>query len=391
MRRNALLNSFLLFFFFIFVSFACSRLAVKQVTQHDIDLTCLAGVSAERSSYLAAELALPLQEIARYKMSSAVSQHLCATRDAVFAPTLDGRLAIVDLRPQKKKHKKKILQKTKLAHGYAGTIAIAEQSLVAAMRFGKETLIRYDLASGRKLWAIDAGDIESEPLIADSLIYVTALYKHVDAYRLEDGSRRWQFNAESQFHASPALAQGILVAAADHGKVYGLEAVSGKKLWEYDCQEPVLATPAISQNRVYIGTAGENVLALKLADGALLWKNKTGAKATHSPAVNDSLVIFGGGDGRLRAFEVMSGAARWTFRASSVIGTSPLIVANTVFVGALDRILYALDVRTGMTVWQQELDGRIRTNPVIAGDRLIVASEDRYVYVFGKAAPVATN
>jgi outer membrane protein assembly factor BamB len=383
---------FLFFFCFIFIaSSGCSRLAVKKVTQGDVDRTCLAGVTAERSSYLTADLAWPLQEISRFKLSSAVSQHLCATRDAVFAPTLDGRMSIIDLRPAKNKHKKKILQKTKLANGYAGTIAIAEQSLVVAMRFGKETLMRYDLAEGHKIWEVDAGDIESEPLIADSLIYVTALYKHVDAYRLQDGKRRWQFLTESQFHASPALSQGILVAATNDGKIYGLEAVSGKKLWEFDCQEPVLATPAISQNRVYIGTAGEHVLALNLPDGTLLWKNKTGAKVAHSPAVNDSLVIFGFGDGRVRAFNVTNGASRWSSRASSVIGTSPLIAANAVFIGSLDHILYALDVRTGMTVWQQELAGRIRTDPIIAGDRLIVASEDRFVYVFGKAAPVAAN
>jgi outer membrane protein assembly factor BamB len=383
---------FLLFAFCFFLS-GCSRLAVKQVAPSARGVSCLAGVSPERRSYAATDLTLPLQEILRFKVTAAVSQHLCATPDAIFVPTLDGRLSIVDLRPPKnpKKYKKKILQKTKLAHGHSGTIALAQQSLLVAMRFGKETLIRYDLQNGQKLWEIDAGDIESEPLLADSLIFVTALYKHVDAYRLQDGKRRWQFRTESQFHASPALSQGILVAASDDGKIYGLEAVSGKKLWEYDCHEPVLATPAIHQNRIYIGTAGESVLALNLPDGALLWKNKAGAKVNHAPAVNDSLVILSCSDGRVRAFEVSQGAARWTFRAGSVIGTSPLIAGPFVFFGALDHNFYALNARTGDLRWQQELEGRVRTDPIIVGERLIVASEDRFVYVFEKAAPEGTN
>jgi len=376
-----------------FIFFACTRLAVKQVVQNDVAITCLAGVSPERRSYQATDLSLPLQEISRFKVSAAVSQHLCATRDAIFVPTLDGRLSILDLRPpkNKSKQKKKILQKNKLAHGLAGTIAIAQQSLVVAMRFGKETLMRYDLQNGNKLWEIDAGDIDSEPLIADSSIFVTALYKHVDAYRLQDGKRVWQFRTESQFHASPALSQGILVAASDDGKIYGLEAASGKKLWEFDCQEPVLATPAIHQNRVYLGAAREHVFALNLHDGALLWKSKIGAKVNHSPAVNDSLVIFSCGDGRVRAFDANNGAWRWTFRAGSVIGTSPLIAGNFVFFGSLDHNFYALNARTGDLRWQQELEGRVRTNPIIAGERLIVASEERFVYVFGKAAPAGTN
>jgi len=384
-------TSFLLFIFLSF--FACTRLAVKQVTQSDPNVSCLAGLSPERRSFATTDLALPLEEMARFKVSAAVSQHLCATRDAIFVPTLDGRLSIVDLRPPKnsKKYKRKILQKTKLAGNHSGTIAVAQQSLVVAMRFGKETLLRYDLQNGQKLWEIDAGDIESEPLLTDSLIFVTALYKHVDAYRLRDGKRRWQFRTEAQFHASPALSQGILVAASDDGKIYGLEALSGKKLWEYDCNEPVLATPAIHQNRVYLGTAGENVLALNLQDGALLWKNKTGAKVTHSPAVNDSLVILSCGDGRVRAFAINNGAGRWMFRAGSVIGTSPLIAGNFVFFGSLDHHFYALNARTGDLRWQQELEGRVRTNPIIVGERLIVASEDRFVYVFGRAALAGTN
>jgi len=385
-RKLNLSISFLLFIFFVFS--ACTRLAVKKVAQSDPNVSCLAGLSPERRSFATTDLSLPLEEIARFKVSAAVAQHLCATRDAIFVPTLDGRLSIVDLRPSKnpKKYKKKILQKTKLAGGHSGTVALAQRSLVVAMRFGKETLLRYDMQNGQKLWEIDAGDIESEPLITDSLIFVAALYKHVDAYRLEDGKRRWQFRTESQFHASPALSQGILVVASDDGKIYGLEAVSGKKLWEYACNEPMLATPAIHQNRVYLGTAGESVLALNLPDGTLLWKSKTGAKVMHAPAVNDSLVILSCGDGRVRAFAASHGAARWTFRAGSVIGTSPLIADNAVFFGSLDHNFYALNVRTGDLRWQQELEGRVRTNPLIVGERLIVASEDRYIYVFGKPA-----
>jgi len=386
--------SSLLFFLFIFFASGCARLAVKQIVKNDLTSTCLAGVSAERHSSSPVPLLMPLEEVARFKVSGSVSQHLCATSEVLIVPSLDGKLSFIDLTPPKNKSsrkKKKIVQKKKLANNHAGTIALAQRSLFVAMRFGKETLFRYDLQTGKQIWNIDAGDIASEPLIADSSVYVTAMYKHVDAYRVQDGKRRWQFRTESQLHASPALSQGILVAATDDGKVYGLEAVSGKKLWEYNCAEPVLATPAISQNRVYLGTAQESVLALSLQDGVLLWKTKTGAKIMHAPAVNDSLAIFSCGDGRVRAFANKTGTLRWTFRAGSVIGTSPLIAANNVFFGSLDHHFYALDAATGGLLWQQELDGRVRTDPVIAGDKLIVASEDRVVYVFGKAAATGTN
>jgi outer membrane protein assembly factor BamB len=389
-----------IFFLFIIFCSGCSRLAVKKNAEPEAALTCLAGVTPERRSFTPAAITLPLQEVERFKFSSAVSQHLCASGKLLWVTTLDGRLSVIDLQPAKNsgrknenenKKKKRIIQKKKLPHSYSGSIAVGSGSLFVAMRFGKETLMRYNLADGRKMWEIDAGDIASEPLVADSSVYVTALYKHVDAYRLQDGTRRWEFRTETQFHASPALSEGILVAASDDGKIYGLEAVSGKKIWEFDCNAPVLATPAIHQNSVFVGAAGETIFVLNLQDGALRWKYHIGAKVVHGPAVNDSLVIFGSGDGRVRAFDNKTGALRWTFLAGSVIGTSSLIADQLVFVGSLDRKLYALDIRSGAIAWQQELEGRVRTNPIIVGEQLIIASEDRFVYIFGTAKETATN
>ncbi|MDZ7292464.1 MAG: PQQ-binding-like beta-propeller repeat protein [candidate division KSB1 bacterium] len=368
-----------------FVGMGCSGFNLEWRVYNGEPTACLAGVSPERRSYLPSTLDVPLQEIARVKLSSAVSQHLCANRDFLLVPTLDGRLSAIDLKLFK------VITRKKLPRASAGTIAVTRQTLVIAMRLGEATLLCYDLLEGRKLWEVDAGDIASEPLLADSLVYVAALYKHVDAYRLQDGTRRWQFRTEAQFHASPALSQGILVVASNDGKVYGLQALSGKKLWEFDCKEPVLATPAIHRNIVFIGTAGENVLVLKLQDGALLWKNKIGAKVMHAPAANDSLVIWGSNDGRVRAFDIENGTLRWVFRAGSVIGTSPLVADNLVFVGSLDHNLYALELRSGAVAWQQQLEGRVRTDPIVVGERLIVASEDRVVYIFGKATAAATQ
>jgi outer membrane protein assembly factor BamB len=363
----------------------CSGFVKEWRVRSDGLAACIAGLGPERRSYAPSAITLPLEQIARIKLSSAVAQHFCANRDYLLVPTLDGRLSTIDLKLFK------IVNKKKLPRSHAGTIAMSRRALLIAMRFGKETLVHYDLFDGRQRWEIDAGDIASEPLVADSLVFVAALYKHVDAYRLQDGSRRWQFFTEAQLHASPALSQGILVVADDDGKVYGLQAQNGKKLWEFNCDEPVLATPAIHQERVFVGTAGETAFALSLQNGSLLWKHQIGAKIMHGPAVNDSLVIFGSSDGRVRALDTEDGSPRWIFRAGSVIGTSPLLAENLVLLGSLDHFLYGLDPRNGEVMWKQELDGRVRTDPVLVGEYLVAASEDRFVYVFGKPAATATN
>jgi outer membrane protein assembly factor BamB len=346
---------------------------------------CVAGLTADRRSYKPAGISLPLEVVARFNLSSAVSQHLCAAGDHLFVPTLDGRLTTIDL------HLLKMGSKKKLPGNHAATVATTGRALLVAMRFGRETLLHYDLASGRQLWEIDAGDIDSEPLVADSLVFVTAIYQHVDAYRLQNGSRRWQFPTDAKLHASPALSEGVLVVASDNGKIYGLEAMSGKKRWEFSCNAAVLATPAIHQQRVFIGTARDSIFAINLNDGALLWKRYLGAKVMHSPAAHDGVVIFASSDGAVRAFNAENGSPRWVFRAESVIGTSPLLTENLVIVGSLDHFLYALDSRTGEELWKYKLDGRVRTNPILVGKYLVAASEDRFVYIFGRPNSMPAN
>lgn len=345
----------------------------------------MAAANPARTSQRETELNLPMVEAARYKLSSAAAQNLFVHNGILFAPTLDGKLFTINLETGR------ILTKKKMPGGHAGTLALQKQDMILALRYGKETLFRYNLAEGNKVWEIDAGDIASEPLIADSCVYVNAIYQHVDAYRLSDGSRRWQFRTEGQLHGSPALTEDYLLAATDKGRVYALEVNTGKTVWEADVAQPILSTPVIAHGQVYLGTARDLLLAFDLRTGAEKWRVKTEGRIFHAPAVSDSLVIFGASDGNVRALHARDGAQVWAFRAASGIGASPLVAGRKVFFGSLDRSIYCVDAGNGAELWQWHLEGRVRTGPIMWKDRLIVASEDRYLYVFGPQENLGTN
>ena len=376
----------LTYFFFIISLTACNRfVAPLPETENPNDNWRMAGANPARTSQHAAELALPLAEIARFKLSSAAAQNLFVYNGVLFAPTLDGKLFTFDLATQRP------LGKKKMPGSHAGTMALQNEHMIIAMRYGKETLLHFNLTERKKLWEIDAGDIASEPLLADSCVYVSAIYEHVDAYYLHNGERRWQFRATGQLHASPALAENILIAATDRGKVYALHASTGASLWEADLAQPILSTPVIAAQHVYIGASRDLIVALELNTGAEKWRFKTEGRIFNAPALNDSLVIFGASDGVVRALRQRDGAVVWTFRATSGIGTSPLIAGGKIFFGSLDKNFYGLNVSTGALLWQWTLEGRVRTNPIVWKDRLIVASEDRYLYIFGPQENLGTN
>lgn len=348
-----------------------------------------AGGSVDRSSQRNNGMALPLEERLRLKMTSAVSQNLVISDGILYAPTLDGRLTAINLA-----HLRLTVRK-KLPQSYEAACAVVDSSLIIAQRFGGKTLLHYNVRSGKLLWQIDGGDIATEPIIADTLVFIAALYQHVDAYRRADGRRLWRYRTSSQIHASPALAGGVLVVGTDDGLLLGLNATNGAKKWELDTgrrkgDKPafaplsggIYATPVIRRQTVYVGTIDREFLAVDLLTGMERWRLPVGSKVIHGAAANDTLVVFGANDGRVRGVEAASGAVRWEFRAASVIGTSPTIVGNQIFFGSLDRTIYCLDTRDGALLWHQTLDGRVRTNPIVWEHYLITASEDNLLYIF---------
>ena len=366
----------------------------------------LAGGGADRVSQRNGSLALPLEQKARLKMTSALSQNLVVSGGMLYAPTLDGRLTAIDLA------KLRVAVRKKLPQAHEAACAVVDSSMIIAQRFGSKTLYHYNIRSGKLLWQIDGGDITTEPIVADTLIFCAALYNHVDAYRRVDGRRLWQYRTAAprsasedkygrgaeQIHASPALANGVLVVGTDSGLLIGLAAHTGAKKWELDTGRRtnnksevksfaggIYATPVIRRQTVYVGTLDQEFIAVDLLTGAERWRFPVGSKVTHAAAANDSLILFGANDGRLRAVNAESGEVRWEFRTASIIGTAPVIVGNQVFVGSLDHTLYCLDTRDGRLLWQQALEGRIRTNPIVWENYLIAACEDNLIYIFEAA------
>jgi len=389
------------FHFFLFavillaiINGGCSKFAFRKMDgqqQNKLNWP-QAGGGIERASHRPYSMALPLEEKKRFKMSSALGQNLVASNGYVFAPTLDGRLAAINLQQMR------IQVRKKLPQAHEAACAIADSSMVLARRFGVNTLLHYNLRTGKLLWDVNAGDIATEPLIADTVIYCAALYNHVDAYRRSDGLRLWQYRTPAQLRSSPALANGVLVVGMDNGFLLGLDARTGSKKWEFDPNKGdvekqhsvpftggIQATPIIRGKTVFIGTIGEEFIAVNLLTGEEKWRVPAGSKVIHAAASNDTLVIFGANDGLMRAVDAETGALQWEFRASSVIGTSPVIMGHQVFFGALNHALYCLDLRDGAVLWQYALEGRIRTNPIVWENYLITACEDNLLYIFASA------
>lgn len=332
------------------------------------------GGNIARTSFYPGAISLPLQLKWHYNATSAIEKSMVAVDGVLYFTTLDGRLYALEIESGKKIGNMKI--------NVAGTQAFQDASLILALRYGDETLFKYNLKSAKYDWKIDAGDIASEPLVLDGNIIVTALYNHIDAYDSKNGTRIWQTKTPDQIRSSPALKNDRIVFGCDDGFVYAVAKRTGTILWKFKTGASVQATPVIGDTIVYVGSLDKRFYAMSLNDGKLLWTFQAGGQLFEAAALDHEFIIFGATDSQLHCLDRWTGKEIWTFEAKSVISTSPLICQDKVFFGSLDNFYYAVDLKSGKELWKYQTKGRIRTNPVIWGNYLIGASENNSIYVF---------
>ncbi len=336
----------------------------------------LYGGSPQRCNYRPHNISPPLQNRWIYKASSAVSKSLLAVGNYVLFTTLDGEIDAVNVNTGEKVGRKK------LPKHRAATCAVQNHRLVVASRHGDKTLALYDLQDGKTVWEINAGDIESEPLIAGDAVYISALYNHIDKYKLETGEKIWTYQTTDQLRSSPALLHEIIVTGSDDGTIYALSAEKGELIWKYKTGSAVMATPVLWEDQVFAGSLDSTFYAFDLKDGHLLWTFKTEHPLYQTAATDGEFVAFGSSDGQFYCLKTQSGQLIWKFQAKSVVSTSPLMTENMVYFGSLDHYYYGLNKNTGEKVWSYQTKGRIRTAPILWKSFILGASENKFVYAF---------
>jgi len=336
----------------------------------------LYGGAPTRIHHTSNNVAPPLDNLWVYKASSAINRSLLVVNGILFAPTLDGKIDAIDI------YKGEKIGRVESEEGYEVTCAYADSSLYMAAAYGAQTLAKYDLKNGDYVWKVNAGHIETEPVVTEDGVYVAALYNHVDKYRPDSGERIWRFKADGQIRSSPAIGENVLVVGCDKGMVYAVSNKTGNLQWKFETGASIAATPILWQNFVLVGSTDSLFYALDLAQGDMVWLFKADSPLYQSAATDGEHVVFGAGSGMLYCLTLKDGREKWRFHANSVISTAPVIAGNMVYFGSLDKHYYGVRMNDGEQLWSYETEGRIRTSPVVWGAYLFGASEDRHLYAF---------
>jgi alcohol dehydrogenase (cytochrome c) len=151
--------------------------------------------------------------------------------------------------------------------------------------------------------------------------------KLVPAWAFSFGGEK-QRGQESQ----PVIHDGKMFVTASYSRLFALDAATGRKLWKYEhrlpdgimpCCDVINRGAALYDNLVIFGTLDAQLVALNQDTGEVVWKEKVddyaaGYSMSAAPLIVDGLVLTGvsGGEfgvvGRVEARDAKTGALAWT-------------------------------------------------------------------------------
>lgn len=252
-------------------------------------------------------------------------------------------------------------------------------------------------ATGAELWTRATGDEHAavqhltSPVVSNGKVYVgstagAGALDHFFALSAATGNVLWQRTVAGQVESQPLVADGVVYVVSVHS-TYAFDAETGKERWTQTAGGG-RSRPALAQGILYVSTKSQATVgpdflrAFNAATGELLWSQKVGLLGSSSPLVFDGIVYVGDNGGTFWAFNASSGAVLWTYKPTSTagpgklkwFGSSPTVSGDTVYVGSFDQNVYALDARKGHLRWSYTTAGRVLSSPYLQDGVLYVGS-----------------
>lgn len=362
----------------LFLLTACSgsiKISNISTTDNESDWLQLGG-SPTHSKNAVNQITPPLKMLWRKDIEHSPSGVITASDGTLFISTMGGKVFAIDhetgdtmgsLNLDKTIGKGIAIDGI---HGYFGRIS------------KDKTLFGYELRNGNYIWKRDIGPVESIPLIAGGLLYVTTETGYLYCLDMETGAEKWKFNAGKPFHSTPARWNGLIIATNDSGYVYGISASNGKLKWKFQTGAPIFATPIISGDDIYVGNIGGAFYSIDTQSGTANWKHVGTASYYSTASVGDDNVFVMSGDGKMLSLSKLDGSMIWKSDLYAPISEGILLSGKYIYIGSLDSFLYAVSAETGNILWSEKLAGRIRTSPLEYKGSIYIGTENKYLYAF---------
>ena len=347
----------------------------------DSDWTQLGG-NPEHDSQAFNEVKPPLTRVWRSSVDYAPNGNLTAAEGKIFVATMGGKVVVLD-------HETGIsLGSIDLDKSIGKGIAIDGMHGYFGRVSGNKTLFSYELRNGIYVWKKKIGPVESMPLIAGKLLYVTTAKGELYCLDAETGAEKWRFKSGKPFHSTPTKSEGLVYAANDSGYVYALNASNGKLKWKQSTGAPVFSSPIVHGTDLFIANLSGSIYSIDKITGEVNWEIRREGSFYSMPAIGNDDLYIASGIGILYKIDISQGKIIWESDVSAPVSEGLLVSGGYIYVGSLNHYIYSLSTKTGEIVWSEKLDGRVRTAPIEHAGTIYIGAEDRYVYAYSNSVRV---
>ena len=238
-------------------------------------------------------------------------------------------------------------------------------------------------------WRINFDESGSNPVIADSVLYVGSADGAVYALNPKTGETKWRFQTGENL--SPATS-GSQVITVPRGTSTADQMVAGMDAVERQIKQGIRRvdmTPAVENGTIFIGSGDRSFYAIDAATGKKKWSYLAGSGMASSnntslpvpaPVLSNGTVYFVTDEG-LHALDALTGKRKWLFETRAQKG--PVLDGGVIFLTAYTGLdaskkssLYAINSESGKAEWATSVDGRDITAPVTAKGLSFFAVED---------------
>jgi outer membrane protein assembly factor BamB len=361
---------------------SCNPMRVSQMPQLQDSDWPLFGGSIGRSNVAQFQLNPPLTKVWEYDANAGYTPYaMAAEGDFLFISNLQGEIHIVDINTGKK------VLSHRFGSAIYGSPVIDGPILYLALSKEEESLISFDLGSGKQKWSAKLGGIETSPLLVGDNLYVVTLAAELFCINKDIGLTRWSSGRPedgnvAQAHSSPVSDGHAVIFCRDDGAIFAVDAQSGSLQWRTKARKAIFATPSVSEGNLYVGALDSTFYSFDVSNGALRWKQYLDGQIFSSQAVGKDLLYVGTSNGTLYCLNCALGKIVWRYKTQASISAAPVIAGNIIYAGSLDKTLYAFDSNGGAMLWNWKSEGRIKTAPLIHRGVLIVAQDDRTITAF---------
>jgi outer membrane protein assembly factor BamB len=311
----------------------------------------------------------------------AVNRSPAATAAGIWVAGDDGRVALLDP-----------------ASGAARWTAAAGRSIVAGVgardRIGvvataEGRLVAFE-ADGRRLWSADLGaEAVTIPAIGERAAFVRASDRRLLAFDLATGRRLWAVTRPGpalvlRQTSAITLADSRLFLGFPGGRLAAFGQANGVQAWDAAVAQPrgsneieriadVVGAPSFANQDICAVAFQGRIGCFEAATGRTLWSRELSSPT--GLAGTPAMLAVADERGHLHAFS-RSGASLWRQTAlADRMPSAPAIAGQRLIVGDVGGFVYALSLDDGNIQARAATGGRpIHGAPVIAGDLALVQS-----------------